>query len=99
MRDAPDDDPPLPPSLRLLRALVMVLTVVMILGFVVLIGAFVIRLNATSVAMPESVDLPDGAKAAAFTEGGDWFAVVTTDDRILIYDKATGALRQTVMIE
>ncbi len=77
----------------------LVLTVVMILGFVILIGAFVIRLNATSVAMPGSVDLPDGAKAQAFTEGDDWFAVVTTDDNILIYDKATGTLRQTVIIE
>ena len=98
MSNAPDDEPPLPASLRLLRTLVFVLTVVMILGFVVLIGAFVIRLNATSVAMPASIALPGGTQATAFTQGADWYAVVTADDQILIFDRDSGALRQTVTI-
>lgn len=89
----------MPPSLRLLRTLVFVLTVVMILGFVILIGAFVIRLNASPVALPEVIDLPDGTRATAFTQGGDWFAVVTDDNRILIFDRAGGTLRQTVTID
>ena len=75
------------------------LTVVMIAGFLVLIGAFVMRLNAGGAPLPDSVDLPEGATAAAFTQGTDWFAVVTTDDRILIYDRLTGRLRQTLDIE
>ncbi len=99
MQDAPDDDPVLPPSLRILRTLVFVLTVVMILGFVVLIGAFVIRLNANPLTLPDAIDLPDGVKATAFTQGGDWYAVVTDDNRILIYDRTNGALRQTVTLE
>lgn len=71
----------------------------MILGFLVLIGALVMRLNAVGPDLPDSVALPEGAKAAAFTQGSDWFAVVTTDDRILIYDRLTGRLRQTLTIE
>jgi hypothetical protein len=99
MQDAPEDEPPLPPSLRLLRALVFALTIVMILGFVVLISAFVIRLNASPLTLPDSIILPDGAHATAFTQGESWFAVVTDDNRILIYDRADGQLQQTVVIE
>jgi hypothetical protein len=98
MQDASDDEPPLPPSLRLLRGLVMTLTVVMILGFLVLIAVFVIRLNAEPIALPDTITLPDGATATAFTQGQDWFAVVTADDTILIFDRLTGALFQTVTI-
>ncbi len=75
------------------------LTVVMIAGFLVLIAALVMRLNAGGAPLPASVRLPEGSEAAAFTQGSDWFAVVTTDDRILIYDRLTGQLRQTVTIE
>lgn len=76
----------------------MALTVVMIIGFVVLIGAFVIRLRAAPPPLPASITLPDGTTATAFTQGADWFAVVTADDRILIYDRDTGTLFQTVTI-
>jgi hypothetical protein len=92
-------EPQLPPSLRLLRRLVTALTVVMIAGFLVLIAALVMRLNAGGPSLPDIVALPEGSKAAAFTQGSDWFAVVTTDDRILIYDRLTGRLRQTLTIE
>jgi len=99
MDPAPDDNPPLPPSLVWLKRLVTVLTVVMILGFLVLIAALVIRLNSDPLPLPERISLPDGVSAVAFTQGSDWFAVVTSDDRILIYDRATSQLRQTVQVE
>lgn len=75
------------------------LTAIMIAGFVVLIAALVMRLNAAGPELPDGVDLPEDAEAAAFTQGGDWFAVVTTDDRILVYDRLTGQLRQTLQVE
>ncbi len=71
----------------------------MILGFLVLIAALVIRLNADPLPLPDRITLPEGTSAVAFTQGTDWFAVVTDADRILIYDRATGALRQTVVVE
>ena len=75
------------------------LTVVMIAGFVTLIGTLVLRLNADLPALPEAIVLDDGVAAVGFAQGGDWFAVVTDDDRILIFDRATGGLRQTVAVE
>jgi hypothetical protein len=98
MQDASEDEPPLPPSLRLLRGLVLALTVVMIAGFLVLIAVFVTSLRATPPALPDTITLPDGTTATAFTQGPTWFAVVTTDGTILIFDRTTGALFQTVTI-
>lgn len=48
--------------------------------------------------LPETLHLPDGARALALTQGPGWFAVVTDDDRILIYG-TDGALRQAVRVE
>lgn len=94
-----DDDIPLPPQALFLKRLVLALTVVMIAGFLALIATLVVRLSADPAVLPDSVALPDGAGAVAFTQGTDWFAIVTDDDRILIYDRATGALRQEVRVE
>ena len=46
--------------------------------------------------VPAALDLPKGARATAFTQGDDWLAVVTADDRILIYDRLTGQLRRQI---
>ena len=48
--------------------------------------------------LPAAITLPDGARATAFTQGPDWYAVVTADQRILIFDRATGTLRQSVTV-
>lgn len=99
MDKAPEDFEALPPGLRWLKRLVIGLTGVMILGFLVLIAALVIRLNADPLPLPDRISLPDGVTALAFTQGTDWFAVVTDAETILIYDRATSTLRQTVQIE
>ena len=52
-----------------------------------------------SIAFLHEADLPDGARAVAFTQGSDWFAVVTADDRILVFDRLTGRLRQEVRLD
>ena len=89
-----------PANLRFLRRLVTVLTAVMICGLLVIIGLFVTRLSATPPALPlpDEITLPEGTTARAFTLGPDWYAIVTTDDEILIYNRATGELRQTVTL-
>ena len=76
-----------------------VLAVVMVAGVLVLIGAVVIRLNASPLPLPDSLTLPDGSTASAVTFGPDWIAVVTEGDSILIFDRATGDLRQMVDID
>lgn len=80
-----------------------ILTATMILGVLAVIVLLVIRLNApapatSGLALPDTVSLPDDVTPTAFTVGSDWFGVVTEDDRILIYDRGTGALRQTVTL-
>ncbi|MEZ5714322.1 MAG: DUF6476 family protein [Paracoccaceae bacterium] len=104
------DDTPQPvdaKTLKFLRVLVTVLTATMILGLLVLIGLFVTRFpdlerGASEASMPpglelpSTIHLPEGVKPRAFTRGESWFAVVTDDDRILIYGTKTGQLIQEV---
>lgn len=107
MGRAPEDgqgDRP-PPELRYLKTLVTTLTVVMIAGLLTMIALFVTRLpgpgapTAALPPLPETITLPEGARALSFTLGRGWIGVATDDDRLLIYDAETGALRQSVQIE
>ncbi len=85
--------------MRYLKWLVTTLTVTMIVGLVVLIALVVMRFNASKpLALPAEITLPDGTTPTAFTRGSDWLAVVTTDDRILIYDLDGTTLRQEIEI-
>ncbi len=77
----------------------MLLTAVMIGGVLVTFALIVIRLTDRTPALPDQVELPDGAKAQAVTIGSNWYAVVTDDNRILIFDKTTGRQRQEIVIE
>jgi hypothetical protein len=99
MSDSPEPRPIDEGLLRFLKLLVTVLTGVMIVGVVVVIFLLVTRFTSKPPALPDEITLPDGAKATAFTQGNQWFAVVTDDDRILIYDRLTGQLKQTITVE
>ena len=71
----------------------------MICGVVVVIGLLVTRLSTRGPALPETIALPDGAKAQAITMGDGWIGVVTGDNRFLVYDSLSGQLRTTLKIE
>ncbi len=80
----------------------IVLTLTMIVGVITIVAVIVTRMPRAVEGlprMPESVVLPDGVRATAFTQGADWYAVVTAGDEILIFDRGTGALRQRVKVE
>jgi len=98
MDDAPQVEA-LPPSLRFLKWLVIVLTLTMIGGVITVVAVIVTRMPqmAAGPELPQNLSLPQGVTAAAVTAGRGWFAVVTTDDRILIFGP-DGALRQEVAI-
>ena len=99
MRDMETGQAPDDKTLRYLKALVTILTVTMILGFLTIVGLFVMRFaEMNRVALPDQITLPDGSVATAFTQGEGWFAVVTEDDQILIYSRVTGNLRQRIEI-
>jgi len=101
MNNAPTPEE-LPANIKFLRILVTILTSTMILGLLVVIALLVIRIGGdggNALPLPETITLPDGATATAFTQGGDWYAVVTAADEILIFDRETGELRQIMQIE
>ena len=95
-----EDGAPDRKTLRYLKALVTILTVTMVLGFLTIVALFVMRFAEMGrVELPDTIRLPDGSEAAAFTRGDDWFAVVTKDDEILVYSRVTGNLMQRIRIE
>ncbi len=79
--------------------MVMLLTAVMIGGVLVTFALIVIRLSDRTPTLPDQIDLPNGAKAQAVTIGNNWYAVVTDDNRILIFDKTTGKQRQEITVQ
>jgi hypothetical protein len=96
--DSPDDPAPEPANLRFLRRLVTVLTAVMICGLLAITALLVIRFSQTGPALPDAIDLPDGARAESFTLGRGWYGVVTEDQRLLVFDSTTGALLKDIPI-
>lgn len=87
-----------PPQLRFLRILVTVLTGTMILGLLVIIALIVIRFNRPAQVMPHEIALPAGVSATAYTQGPDWYAVVTGENEVLIFNSSNGSLRQRIQI-
>ncbi len=79
--------------------MVMLLTAVMIGGVLVTFALIVIRLSDRTPRLPDQIELPDGARAQALTIGSNWYAVVTEDNRIMIFDKTTGKLRQEISLD
>ena len=92
------EDFKLPPGLRFLRQLVTVLTVVMIVGVVLIAALLVIRLNQPALTIPDQITLPAGTVAVSYTQTNDWFAVVTDENKILIFD-LNGQLTQEVDVK
>ena len=100
MEEAPAGEG-LPPSLRLLKALVIVLTLVMIGGVITVVALLVTRMPQVLQGvpkLPEGIEMPEGTQAEAVTFGSGWIAVVTEDGRILVFN-AEGRLRQEVRLE
>ena len=105
MPPAPQEPATLPPELRLLKFLVTALTGTMIIGLITIVALFVIRLPKApppNPALPESLKLPGGLAADAVTMGRGWIGVVASGaagEEILIFDAASGALRQRIPVK
>jgi len=65
----------------------------MILGLLAIVGLLVTRLGtpAPLPALPETIELPEGATPAAVTFARDWLVVVTEAGEILLYRPEGGA--------
>ena len=88
------------PQLTFLRRLVTILTLTMIGGIITLVTLIFMRFQDAPVplGLPKSIRLPDGSTPLAFTRSEDWYAVVTNNEQILVYD-LNGVLFQTINIE
>ena len=74
--------------------------VVMIFGVLSLVGLVVIRFTQEpDPVLPPKIAMPKGIEAEAVTAGKGWYAVVTRDQRILVFDAGSGALRQEIKIK
>ncbi|WP_195820696.1 DUF6476 family protein [Roseobacter sp. MH60115] len=95
----PEDEGQEPANLRFLRRLVTVLTATMIGGVLLIIFLIVMRFNDPAPNLPTEITLPGDARAISFTQGPDWYAVVTDNDEILIFDRVTGQLEKTISVQ
>ena len=100
--DGMTDETPIDPegarTLRFLKTLVTVLTVTMIAGVLTITALLVIRLQTPAPSLPDRITLPAGTEARGFSQGDGWLAVVTTDNRILIYDMDGATLLQEIEV-
>ena len=91
-----------PTDLRILRYLVLAMTIIFIVGFTIIVTVvylqFVKAQNGFKIDLPDIVELPEGARAQAFTQGRGWYAVVTQENKILVFDSKSGELTQSVDI-
>lgn len=93
-----------PASLKYLRRLVTVLTGTMILGLLTIIALLVMRFGPASgpqpveTLLPEQLSLPLGVGVRGITATDKWYALVTEEDEILVFDRAQGVLRQRIAI-
>ncbi len=99
MNEKNPQDIPEPANLRFLRRLITVLTLTMIFGLLTIIGLIVMRFTGeVEPPLPTEIVLPDGAKVQSFTIGSDWAAVVTQDNRIIVFNRDDYSIRQTIQI-
>ncbi|MDB6177875.1 DUF6476 family protein [Paracoccus sp. Z330] len=77
------------PELRFLKTLVTGLTLVMGLGMVAIVALLWLRLGQPVLPdLPDNIDLPSGTTATAITFAGERIVVMTSDSRVLVYDRA-----------
>jgi hypothetical protein len=84
----------LPPSIKFLKLLVTLLAGVMIVGFVIIVCVFVINFRKSHVLVPATLELPDDIIPIAYTQTRNWYAIVTDDDEILIFDNTGNEIQQ-----
>lgn len=89
----------MPPDVRFVKRLVVILTSVMIAGLVLIVGLLVARLSQAPapLALPDSVALPEGTTPEAVTLARDW-VVVLAEGEILLFDRATGTLAHRIAL-
>ncbi|MEZ7813716.1 MAG: hypothetical protein ACI9O0_001268 [Paracoccaceae bacterium] len=93
----------LPPSLKILKGLVIALTLTMIIAVITVVWLLVTRMPSTlaqrSINLPQNIVLPVGEKAQSFTVGPNYLAIVTKNGSILIFSPDGKKLIKEVTLE
>ncbi|MDB3859959.1 DUF6476 family protein [Paracoccaceae bacterium] len=84
----------LPTSIKFLKLLVTVLAGVMIIGFVIIVCVFVISFRKSPTLIPATLELPRNVNPIAYTQTTNWYAIVTDDDEILIFDNTGNEIQK-----
>jgi hypothetical protein len=94
-----DEETAMPPDVRFVKRLVVILTSVMIAGLVLIVGLLVARLTQAPAPLtfPDMLDLPAGITPEAVTLARDW-VLVLAEGEILLFDRATGALSHRIAL-
>jgi hypothetical protein len=94
-----DEETAMPPDVRFVKRLVVILTSVMIAGLVLIVGLLVVRVTQTPppLVLPDSITLPEGTTPEAVTLARDW-VLVLADGEILLFDRATGTLAHRIAL-
>lgn len=89
----------MPPDVRFVKRLVVVLTTVMIAGLVLIVGLLVVRITQAppGLALPEGIDLPANTTPEAVTLARDW-VLVLAEQEILLFDRESGALAHRIAL-
>jgi hypothetical protein len=66
----------------------------MIVGFVTIVCVFVINFRKSHSLIPATLELPDDIIPIAYTQTRNWYAIVTDDDEILIFDNTGNEIQQ-----
>ncbi len=82
------------PTIKFLKLLVTVLAGVMIIGFVIIVSLFILNFRTSSIPMPAKIELPSSVSPVAYTQTKNWYAIITDQDEIFIYDKAGNQIQK-----
>ena len=82
------------PTIKFLKLLVTVLAGVMIIGFVIIVSLFILNFRTSAIPMPAKIELPSSVSPVAYTQTKNWYAIITDQDEILIYDKAGNQIQK-----
>jgi len=82
------------PTIKFLKLLVTVLAGVMIIGFVIIVSLFILNFRTSHIPIPATIELPSSASPVAYTQTKNWYAIITDQDEIFIYDKAGNQIQK-----
>ena len=66
----------------------------MIIGFIIIVSLFVLNFQKSYVPIPVTLELQNGVKPIAYTQTEDWYAIVTDEHEILIYDNSGNRIQK-----